>query len=77
MDQTSVEFLPWRSRAFVLEINKERVLWTVLRFLVAADITAFAAGAEGGEHSQRVERALLFAPLGSLKSRDGVGCTAV
>ncbi|CAJ1327823.1 unnamed protein product, partial [Effrenium voratum] len=30
-------------------------------FLVAADITAFAAGAEGGEHSQRVERALLFA----------------
>lgn len=33
------------------------------RFLVAADITAFAAGAEGGEHSKRVERALLFASL--------------
>eukprot|EP00438_Fugacium_kawagutii_P036659 Skav236020 [mRNA] locus=scaffold1524:38775:40593:- [translate_table: standard] len=32
-------------------------------FLVAADITAFAAGAEGGEHSNRVERALLFASL--------------
>jgi len=30
-------------------------------FLVAADITAFAAGAEGGEHMERVERALLFA----------------
>lgn len=37
-----------------------------LRFLVAADITAFAAGAEGGEHSQRVERALLFACLGEV-----------
>lgn len=37
-----------------------------LRFLVAADITAFAAGAEGGEHMERVERALLFACLGFL-----------
>lgn len=44
-------------------------------FLVAADITAFAAAAEGGEHVQRVDRALLFAsrgfsslfPLGELR----------
>ena len=33
---------------------------------MAADITAFAAGAEGGEHMERVERALLFAYLGFL-----------
>ena len=33
---------------------------------MAADITAFAAGAEGGEHMERVERALLFACLGFL-----------
>ncbi|CAK8986010.1 unnamed protein product [Durusdinium trenchii] len=30
-------------------------------FLVAADITAFASAAEGGEHQMRLERALLFA----------------
>ena len=36
----------------------------LLRFLVAADVTAFAAAASGGEHQMRVRRALLFAPLG-------------
>ncbi|CAE7021419.1 SPATA4, partial [Symbiodinium sp. CCMP2456] len=30
-------------------------------FLVAADVTAFAAAASGGEHQMRVRRALLFA----------------
>ena len=41
------------------------------RFLVAADITAFASAAEGGEHQMRLERALLFAHLRPLLSQ---GC---